>query len=577
MFLILRMYRFFIFIASFVLSINLFGQSCPSLTNPINGANNVPVNTIISWDEIDGVTGYIIAIGTAPGTSDILSAQTSINSYTPPLGLPDNTQVYVTITLFFFNLPNIVCSSQSFTTEDILVPPACSSMSNPINGQTNVSVAANVSWDYIPGANGYFITIGTSPGTGDLINNLDVGNTLQYNPISDFSPLTEIYIIVVPYNENGNLSSCNEESFTTGDIAALPSCSALISPFDGETNIPLSPLIEWEATLGATGYTVFIGSSPLINDILDGGVFFTNSTFVINFEPNTLYFIRIVPFNDSGDALNCSQGTFSTILGCGPFFDPISGELITLNPQINFPDEVGICDNTTSTIITSMDEADGYRWYSINNSGVETLISSDREVVLNAIGLYRYEAYNLSEDTGAEIECSSTKEFEVVPSQSPVINGVNVNEISSGLQIIIQTSSNGNFEYAIESEQGPYQNSNIFNNAPQDTSVVYVRDKDGCGLAEFKLLGVNRFPKFFTPNADGAHDFWQYNSKNEDNFTMLSIHIYDRYGKLMKQINPNGEGWNGTMNGNKLPTSDYWYKALASNGMIFNGHFTLKR
>lgn len=571
------MFRVFVIIASFFVSINFYGQNCPSLTNPVNGANNVSIDTVISWDEVDGVTGYIIDFGTTPGANDILSTQTSTNFYSPPLGLPDNTQVYVTITLFFFNLPNIVCFSQSFTTEDIVIPPACTTMVNPISGQTNVNVAANISWDYASGADGYFITIGTSPEIGDLTNNLDVGNVLVYSPATDFPPLTNIYVEVIPYNENGNSSSCVEESFTTGDIAALPSCTTLISPFNGETNIPLSPLLEWEPTLGATGYIVYIGSSPVINDILDGGIFFTNSTFVINFEPNTLYFIRVVPFNASGEALNCSQGTFSTILGCGPFFDPLTGALTTLNPELNFPDEVGICNNAVSNIITSTDEADGYRWYFKSSNGVETLISSDREVAITEEGLYKYEAYNLSEDTGAEIECSSSKEFTAVPSEAPIITGVTVNEISGGLQIIIQASGNGNFEYAIENLQGPYQDSNIFNNAPQDTSVVYVRDKAGCGLVELKFMEANRFPNFFTPNADGSNDLWQYNRKNDDNFVMLSIHIFDRYGKLVKQINPNGGGWNGTMNGYKLPTSDYWYKALTSNGITFNGHFTLKR
>ena len=148
---------------------------------------------------------------------------------------------------------------------------------------------------------GYFITLGTAPGSGDIINNFDAGNTLQYNPVSDFPPLTQIFVRIIPYNENGSLPDCSEESFTTGDIAALPDCSSIISPFDGETSVGLSPLIEWTPSLGATGYNVFIGSSPIENDILDGGAFFTNSTFVINFEPNSIYFVRVVPFNDAGE------------------------------------------------------------------------------------------------------------------------------------------------------------------------------------------------------------------------------------------------------------------------------------
>ena len=31
------------------------------------------------------------------------------------------------------------------------------------------------------------------------------------------------------------------------------------------------------------------------------------------------------------------------------------------------------------------------------------------------------------------------------------------------------------------------------------------------------------------------------------------------------------------MNGSKLPSSDYWYKAITETGTTFMGHFALKR
>ena len=561
-----------------LISTNFVGaQSCPSLISPFNGEQTVPVDTSISWEKVDGVTGYIISIGTVSGASDILSAQTSTNFYSPPLGLPDNTLVHVTITLFFFNLPNIVCASQSFTTEDIVDPPNCTTIFKPLNGDVNVNVGTNISWGYVPGADGYTINIGTMSGTSNLVNNLDVGNTLQYSPGTDFLPLTQFFVEVIPYNENGNLNSCREESFTTGDIAALPSCTNIISPLDGETNVVLSPLIEWEAVSGAIGYTVFIGSSPLLNDVLDGASFFKNSTFVINFEPNTLYFIRVIPFNESGDAIGCLQWSFSTILGCGPFFDPLTGLLTTLNPEINFPDQVGICIDKLSTEVSSTDLADGYRWYLIDNDGSEILISDTNKVNISDTGSFRYEAYNYGLDSGNSIQCSSSKEFTVVASESPTIIGVNINDVFDGIEIRVQTSGIGNYEYAVGNPEGPYQESNYFNNVPSETSSIYVRDKNGCGIDEFIIVNTRGFPKYFTPNGDSINDFWQYRPADGDDFSLISIDIYDRFGRLIKQITPNSIGWNGTKDGSKLPSSDYWYKAVTSDGTLFYGHFTLKR
>ena len=86
--------------------------------SPIEGASNVPVESAISWEPVVGVTGYIISIGTTPGDTDVVNEQQVGNdtSFTPSEGLPENTTVYVTLTLFFFNQDNVVCPSQAFTT-----------------------------------------------------------------------------------------------------------------------------------------------------------------------------------------------------------------------------------------------------------------------------------------------------------------------------------------------------------------------------------------------------------------------------------------------------------------------------
>ncbi|MEZ4977534.1 MAG: T9SS type B sorting domain-containing protein, partial [Flavobacteriaceae bacterium] len=58
----------------------------------------------------------------------------------------------------------------------------------------------------------------------------------------------------------------------------------------------------------------------------------------------------------------------------------------------------------------------------------------------------------------------------------------------------------------------------------------------------------------------------------------------DRYGKLLKQLSPSGTGWDGSLNGEPLPSSDYWFTVeYAEPGDTsgarkqFKSHFTLKR
>ena len=91
---------------------------------------------------------------------------------------------------------------------------------------------------------------------------------------------------------------------------------------------------------------------------------------------------------------------------------------------------------------------------------------------------------------------------------------------------------------------------------------------------------VMDYPLFFTPNGDGYNDTWnivgiamQPNAK---------IYIFDRYGKLLKQLSPIGTGWDGTFNGELVPTSDYWFtveynEPKTGASKQFKAHFTLKR
>lgn len=566
----------------------VFGQQCPNpvLISPSPGSNNVSVNATITWNEVVGVPGYIISIGTSPGGVDIVNEVNvgSALSYTPPLGLPEDTQIYVTITLFFFEggIPDVVCNSETFRTEDVIAPPGCTNLQFPQNGATNINVATNISWNYAPTATSYTLSIGTSPGGTEILAPINVGNVLSYNPPVDLPPNSDIYVTVIP--ENGNLPNpvCTEQVFSTGDIAALPGCTSLISPANGEINVPLTPNIEWNPVAGADGYRVTIGLTPFTAEVLNEGVFTSTSTFVIDFEPNRTFFITIVPFNSAGDAIGCTQETFSTVLGCGPFFEASTGELVTLFPEIDFPETLSFCQNEAPLVVTATDEADGYRWYRVDQFGDESLISSDAEVSIFENGQYRYEAYNIASQAGSgTLECPNSQLFSVVSSEAPRIDNIDIVGQPSTIRITVEVSGAGDYEYALDNIDGPYQDSNVFDNVIPGTRTVYVRDKNGCGIAEETItqdLTLEGFPKFFTPNGDGINDFWQFIPPPSflEN-PLVVIHIFDRYGKLLVQLDPLSRGWDGNFNGTPLPASDYWFKARDMNSQELSGHFTLKR
>jgi len=73
------------------------------------------------------------------------------------------------------------------------------------------------------------------------------------------------------------------------------------------------------------------------------------------------------------------------------------------------------------------------------------------------------------------------------------------------------------------------------------------------------------------------NDVWDISELARTNSTLVLI--FDRYGKLLKQLNPNTEsGWNGTLNGTALPSSDYWFRYVEEDtGRTVTGYFSLKR
>jgi len=89
------------------------------------------------------------------------------------------------------------------------------------------------------------------------------------------------------------------------------------------------------------------------------------------------------------------------------------------------------------------------------------------------------------------------------------------------------------------------------------------------------ILGEGFYiPKYFTPNNDGNHDFWQvYDALN----LVESIHIFNRNGKLLKSMDSKNLGWNGLYNNQPMPSTDYWYVITLKTKETLKGHFTLKR
>jgi gliding motility-associated-like protein len=139
--------------------------------------------------------------------------------------------------------------------------------------------------------------------------------------------------------------------------------------------------------------------------------------------------------------------------------------------------------------------------------------------------------------------------------------------------VVIEVTATGvgEFEYSVDGEN--YQDSNRLEVFPGEYT-VYVRDRFLCRTLEKEIIALG-YQKFFTPNGDGSHEHW--NIIGAENYLNSKLYIYDRYGKLIVQVLPDGPGWDGTFRGVAMPSSDYWFRYDLEGGRSFTGHFTLKR
>ena len=188
-------------------------------------------------------------------------------------------------------------------------------------------------------------------------------------------------------------------------------------------------------------------------------------------------------------------------------------------------------------------------------------------------GIYSVLATNVV--TGCTIP-ATTEVIGSYPPESITIN-VTSDAFSNDDIIEVNVSGNGTYEYSLD--HGLWQLSSRFEAVSGGQHTVYVRDLYNCNEI-FEMQTVIDYPRFFTPNGDAYNNSW--NIYGMENQPLAKIFIYDRYGKLLKQLDPTGLGWDGTFNGDPLPSSDYWFtveyeEPNDGSTRIFKSHFALKR
>jgi len=238
-------------------------------------------------------------------------------------------------------------------------------------------------------------------------------------------------------------------------------------------------------------------------------------------------------------------------------FDLVVNEL----PLIDLEESYFLCGLEPYLEIHLPQNFDNYYWKYQDG----TIISNNSNVQLIKEGTYSVLVDKLENG----IVCANSFSFELVRSVLPKIEEVKSGNFGNNYLEII-ASGDGDFEYSIDGVN--YQDSNIFNNVLGGNYLVFVRDKQGCG-SDSRQISILDYPRFFSPNNDGVNDRWSLLGDINQNY---KLYIFNRFGKLLKELNAKNNGWDGIYNGNDLPQDDYWFKVIFEDGTIKTGHFALR-
>ena len=427
------------------------------------------------------------------------------------------------------------------------------------------------------------ITIGDSTITLDYFESqvdLDANNPIQ-NPIAYLSSVQSKTIIVLAKGLNGCTTRVDLE-LKTVLYANLNTAPSAIEECETDTNgfDYFNLRIREEVILNGLNSVDF--QISYYEDEMDAILGNTNTIkHPENFENTIIYtqniYVHVKPLlND------CAVVIKLTVL-------------VNPAPEIDILDRYVICLNRESEIINSINtpflpqtpintqlNTTGYsfQWYMGKREEVEAdpnsfiiVDATNNTLFPTAEGAYTVIATNLV--SGCRISAGT----EVVGSYPPESMNIKLLSELFATNNRLEVNVIGNGDYLYRVNYGPWQSENTFNALSLGTHIIDVIDFLNCDQIT-KTKTIIGYPKFFTPNGDGYNDTWNIVGVTDQDVGKLTI--FNRYGKLIKQIRPSGAGWDGTYNGAQLPSSDYWFTLeytdpTTGNPEMLRAHFSLKR
>ena len=369
--------------------------------------------------------------------------------------------------------------------------------------------------------------------------------TLNGNPFPINNGTNNVFADLAPGVYNFQVfDACGNVGNRIADIAELPSLAIASQPGD------LSQCDDG-ARDGIASFDFTVQDSAVIG--AQNPALFTVTYHISQTDAESGSNPLPVPYA-TGNATIYARLVHSGGSGC---YDVVSFEVTVFDyPMPDIVDEYVLCENQTVTLFGPPGFV-SYNW---------STMQTGQAITVDEPGVYWVE---VSDGT-----CSGIAQITVSLSAPPEVDHIETVDwtASDNSITVVLASGSGAFEFSIDGQN--WQDSNFFGGLPPGEYTVHVRDKGRCGVVTETVVLLH-YPVYFTPNGDGYHDTWHipYAFMEPD----MNIFIFDRYGKLLKNLLPQSAGWDGTYNGQPMPSTDYWFTVKRQDGRLLRGHFAMKR
>ena len=202
----------------------------------------------------------------------------------------------------------------------------------------------------------------------------------------------------------------------------------------------------------------------------------------------------------------------------------------------------------------------------------DSIINRDRDKLTKGIYMVTVSDFH---------KCILTDSIEIFEPDDIILTGriteISCKEASDGTIRILASGGTGNFIY----QWAHGQLGDSLSNLSSGKYEVYVTDENACTDTLLMILNPSeaeciQIANTFTPDGDGINDTWIID--NLYLYPDAEVSIYNEWGKLIYTSSKNYNPWDGTYNGNPLPTATYYYILNLGNGSrLITGTITIIR